>query len=77
MRYADGTEAQIGDAVAIAERHRGTVVANIDGREFSERYPKEDWEHLNRGILVETDFAGLVHYPNGDNERIRLIERGK
>lgn len=76
MRYADGNEAHIGDVVAIDEKHRGVVVANIDGGEFSQHFAK-DWGYLKRGILVDTDFGGLVHYPNGEHEHIVLLERGK
>ncbi len=76
MRYTDGNEAKLGDTVAIDEKHRGIVVANIDGDEYSERYAS-GWKYLKTGILVETDFAGLVHYPDGDNEHITLVARAK
>jgi hypothetical protein len=77
MRYSDGNEARIGDVIAIDEHHHGNVVANLDANQFSDAFPRESWQHLQRGILVETDFAGLVHYPNGEHEVMRLLERGK
>lgn len=39
----------------------GTVVFSIDTDEFSSEFPKLDWEYLGRGIMVETEQAGLVH----------------
>jgi len=77
MRYSDGSEARIGDIVAIDTRHRGNVVANLDSDQFSDAFPRDEWQYLERGILVETDFAGLVHYPDCEHEDIRLLERGK
>ena len=76
MRYADGYEAKVGDKVAIDEKYRGVVVADIDGGEFSERY-SSGWGYLKSGILVDTDFGGLVHYPNAEHEHIVLLERAK
>lgn len=76
MRYADGNEAKVGDRVAINEKYRGVVAADIDGGEYSEGFAS-GWEHLKTGILVDTDFGGLVHYPNPEHEHIVLLERGK
>ena len=76
MLYADGNEAKLGDTVAIDRQHRGVVVANIDGAEFNEHFAS-GWGYLKTGILVETDFAGLVHYPDGNNEDIVLVARAK
>jgi hypothetical protein len=50
------------------------VVADIDGGVFSERC-KEGWSYLKTGILVDTDFGGLVHYPNIAQEHIVLLSR--
>ncbi len=75
MRYSDGHEAHIGDHVAIDEKYRGTVVACIDLGEYSIDHPKEQWSYLRRGIMVNTDFGGLVHYPDALNERIVLLRR--
>jgi hypothetical protein len=41
----------------------GVVVASIDGTEYSPEYPQDQWEHLARGVLIETDEAGLIHFP--------------
>ena len=75
MRYADGREAKLGDVIAIASKHRGTVVANFDGGEYAAEYPEAEWRHLKSGILVNTDFAGLVHYANGEYENLALVAR--
>jgi hypothetical protein len=75
MRYADANEAALGDVVLIDGKRRGVVVAVIDTGCFSERFPSEQWAYLGKGILVDTDFGGVVHYPNGEDESIQLVRR--
>ncbi len=48
----------------------GTVVANIETGEFSAEYTAAGWAYLKVGVLVMTDEAGLVHYP--DPERLTV-----
>jgi hypothetical protein len=76
VRYADGNEALLGDIVAIDEKYRGVVVANIDGNQYADAHPGAQWSYLGKGILVETDFGGLVHYEDGKNEHMVLVKRG-
>ena len=75
MRYADGSEARLGDVVVIDKKYRGIVVANIDGSEYADAHPAAQWSYLARGILVDTDFGGLVHYEDGQNENMVLMKR--
>jgi hypothetical protein len=75
VKYSDGNEAKLGDVVAIDDTYRGIVVANFDGAEYSPEHPSEDWSYLAKGILINTDFAGLVHYPDCTNEPMVLISR--
>ncbi|MDI9237907.1 hypothetical protein QLQ15_03175 [Lysobacter sp. LF1] len=74
MRYASGEVPRLGDRVAIDARYRGTVVACI-GRDHPPEYPAAEWAYLERGLLIDTDFAGLVHYPDPEHEPITLIAR--
>jgi len=62
---------RLGDKVADRGGLEGRVVANIDRDEFSAECPKKEWAYLNRGVLVETEGAGLVHYENA--EELTLI----
>lgn len=55
---------RIGDAVVDQWGLKGRVVANIDRNEFSAQCPRNEWAYLVRGILVETEEAGLVYYEN-------------
>ena len=77
VKYSDGNEAKLGDVIAIDSRHRGTVVACIDRDEYSDAHPKAQWSYLGKGIVVETDFAGLVHYWDEKHEQMVLIRRGQ
>lgn len=75
MRYADGREAKVGDRVAIDADRRGRVVACLDRDDYAVEYPAADWRYLERGLLVETDFGGLVHYPDAGVEGFELLRR--
>lgn len=73
MRYQDGPTIEPGDAVAIDEHYRGVVVACIgSGRCL---HGHEGWDYLGQGVMVDTDFAGLVHYPQVEGA-LRLLRRG-
>ncbi|MFL6617257.1 MAG: hypothetical protein ACJ8MH_01570 [Povalibacter sp.] len=75
MTYSDGKESEIGDAVLIDGQYRGLVVACIDS---GTALPgNEDWGYLKVGIMVNTDFGGLVHYANIAHEDIRLVQRAQ
>jgi hypothetical protein len=75
VRYADGNEARIGDVISIDDKHRGTVVACVDRSEYSNDYPSAQWSYLGKGILVDTDFGGVVHYSDARSERMVLMAR--
>lgn len=56
----------------IDSQYRGRVIASMD----TSRYlpGKEYWTWLERGIMVDTDFGGLVHYSDETAEHFELIE---
>jgi hypothetical protein len=73
--YADFNEARLGDEIIIDDIYKGVVVASLDTDEYSASCPREEWAHLGTGIVVDTNFAGRIHYPNGDDEHIVLVKR--
>jgi len=77
MKYTDGTIIKLGDRVLISGKYHGVVVADIDGEEYSESNPKEQWAYLSSGVMIDTDFGGLVHYQeqNMEGETIELESR--
>lgn len=75
MKYSDGNEAEIGDVIAIDEKYRGVVVVCLDRDEYAEAYPRAQWSYLGTGILVDTDFGGLVHYSAEKSEQMVLVRR--
>lgn len=77
MKYRDGKEVKLGDEVIIDSKYSGVVVADIDNSEYSESEPKEKWEYLKSGVIINTDFGGLVHYQekNLREEEIELKTR--
>lgn len=75
MRYVDGHEAKAGDLIRIDTRYRGKVLACIDTGDYLPGH--ESWSYLGAGIIVDTDFGGLVHYLQEHvlDEDLILLER--
>ena len=74
MKYSDGSAMKLGDKVKIDGKHHGVIVADIDGAEYSDEYTEEQWSYLGSGVMIDTDFGGLVHYKqeNMEHEEIML-----
>ena len=62
MKYPSGEDARLGDTVSLGDRDQGVVVCSPDTNEFSERFPRSEWGSLEKGILVEFNKLGLIHY---------------
>ncbi|MFD2168300.1 hypothetical protein ACFSJY_18730 [Thalassotalea euphylliae] len=62
MDYQQIVKLEIGDELSIDNNKHGKVLANIESGKFSEAYRKEDWEYLQSGLLIYTDFGGVIHY---------------
>ncbi|WP_157960463.1 hypothetical protein [Marinimicrobium alkaliphilum] len=79
MHYSDGNSAALGDQVLLSGTHHGVVVSNIDDDEYSTICPKENWTYLGSGVIIDTDFGGLVHYEQASltHENIELEHRAK
>lgn len=75
MQYADGKEVSVGDIVWIDGKWRGVVIASIDRGEYSRAAPRSEWSHLAQGVLIDTDFGGIVHYQSKSTDRLQLVER--
>jgi len=54
----------IGDRVTDGGGLSGTVVCVIETGEFSADYSAAEWVYLETGVMVMTEEAGLVHYPD-------------
>ncbi|HJQ97541.1 MAG TPA: hypothetical protein VJ826_04450 [Candidatus Polarisedimenticolaceae bacterium] len=66
MRYPNAQQTmRVGDVVSIGNG-KGVVVACIDTAEYSAEHPREQWSYLLGGVMIDTDFGGLVHYPDQD-----------
>lgn len=79
MKYKEGGGIRVGDEVSIDMKYSGTVVADIGGGEYAISHAKEQWRYLKTGVLIDTDFGGLVHYEKdvfaaGD---VKLLKRAQ
>jgi len=61
MRYHDGQIARLGDEVHLAG-NAGKVVCSIDTNEYSDAYKEEHWSYLRKGVVIEFEAFGPVHY---------------
>jgi len=78
MRYHDGQAIHVGDVVTIDVRHEGVVVACIKDGIFLHPDTKHQWTHLHDGVLIDTTFSGVVHYPDEaalEDDQVRLARR--
>ena len=62
MNYPSGEKIQVGDVLKLWPGCTGTVVCSMDDDEYSIDYTKDDWGYLKRGILIDSDMAGLILY---------------
>jgi hypothetical protein len=78
VRYPSGQEVLPGDSVQINLRHRGTVVACIAEGRYLPPHTAEQWGYLKAGAMIDTDFGGLVHYPEESDlkdDSVELVKR--
>ena len=75
MKYPTGESVKLGDNVKAWEGNHGKVVCCFDDRVFSNNYPEVKWGHLKKGILVDTQKAGLIHIEEFD-EDFEFVSRG-
>lgn len=68
VMYLDGTLVLVGDRVQLWEGCTGVVVCSIDDGQFTPRYSREDWEYLQRGVMIETEAYGLFHHTEPDED---------
>jgi hypothetical protein len=78
VNYSTGDPIKIGDRVT-ADGMTGVVVCDFDNREFLEGYAEFDMPDvemlgggkLNSGVMIDTEEAGLIHYPQEDDGIVR------
>ena len=64
MRYHDGQAIHVGDVVKIDLWHEGTVVGCIEDGIYLQPHTREQWTHLENGVLIDSSSCGLRHYPD-------------
>jgi hypothetical protein len=75
MKYADGSAIRPGDLVRIDGQYQGRVIASMDTGEYLPG--EEEWAYLAVGIMVDTDFGGLVHHTDETADTFELLARPK
>lgn len=79
MTYPDAVEVRVGDIVSFGVAGQGKVVACMYRGEYSASHCREEWSYLGTGVMIDTTFGGLIHYPDQaslDSEHASLVERG-
>ena len=72
MRDIHGKRIRVGDRLKIADWTFGVVVCSMDDGEYSAAHPEDAWAYLGRGIMVDTEKAGLIHYAE-NNDDLEII----
>lgn len=75
MKYEDGTEVRYGDKVRIITNETALVVFSIDTNEYSDEFPKAQWEYLKKGVMVRTEKGALIHVEDWEDLELALVER--
>ncbi len=74
MNYSNGDKIKVGDKIQLWRNCIGRVVCSFDDNSYSDDYIKADWNYLEKGILVKTENAGIIHYEDVEKE-FKLISR--
>jgi hypothetical protein len=74
LNYPDGAQIRLGDRVQLWPGVQGTVVCSLDTEEFSDTFPKREWDYLRSGVMISSPQAGLIHFLEAEAS-LRLIER--
>lgn len=58
------SELKIGQRIVSSSGNKGHVVGIIGNNQYSENFLQIEWAYLKKGILVEFESLGLIHYKN-------------
>lgn len=73
MNYSDGQQVRLNDQAGF-NGEVGVVVCSMDTDEYTDAYPRKDWEYLKLGVMVDFPESGLVYFDEADAD-LRLIAR--
>ena len=76
MKYTDGQEVKLGDKVKLGKDANGVVVCSIDTDEYSGEHSKAQWGYLKKGVMIEFDQYGLIHYEDPEPD-LMLVGRSR
>lgn len=76
MLYPSGDKVRLGDRVRLGSEEQGVVVCSLDTDEFSDDYTRADWSSLGKGVLIEFENLGLIHYVEPE-QSLELVGRGQ
>lgn len=74
MHYLDGQTAMVGDQVDLGGGMTGVVVCSFDDGLCAPDFPIAEWSELKKGVLVNSEQAGLIHYEQPDID-LQLVGR--
>jgi hypothetical protein len=74
MKYHDGKDVKLGDAVSLGGQERAIVVCIIDEGAALPGYNIDDWKYLEKGVLFNSESAGNTYFTVPD-EDTKLISR--
>ena len=72
MKYLDGQPVRLGDVVDLGGGMTGVVVCLFDERLFDPGFQKLAQGGPDKGVMVNSAQAGLVHFPKPDVDLVLL-----
>lgn len=69
-----GEPVLVGDEVDLGGSMTGVVLYSFEDGQVAAGYPAADWSGLKQGVVVKSESAGLIHFPE-PNVDLVLIRR--
>lgn len=77
MKYPDKQQIMLGDTIELYPNISGKVVCLLEEQQFCPGFVRSDWEHLKKGVLVQSsNKGGIVHFEEAE-PTFRLIHRAQ
>jgi len=78
MKDCDGQISQLGGIVSLGGK-RGTVVSDIDGRQYgiAPEYSADQWAYLGADVMIEFESYGFIHYTEPEHDLVLVHRAGE
>jgi hypothetical protein len=72
MKYLSGETVVVGDKVDLGGGMTGVVLYSFEDGQVAAGYSAEEWSGLKQGVMVKSDKAGFIHFPEPNVDLVFL-----